>query len=62
MTELLAPVRDEVSFTAAINAGADAVYFGLGQLNMRINSKGIAPNTLPQIVSSAHDKGVKVYI
>ena len=51
MVELLAPVRDEVSFTAAVEAGADAVYFGLGQLNMRINSRGIDLDILPRIVS-----------
>ncbi len=36
----MSPVRDEISFQAAIQAGADAVYFGVGGLNMRINSRG----------------------
>ncbi len=62
MPELLAPVRDEVSFRAAVTAGADAVYFGLGQLNMRVNSKGIDLAILPDIVNFAHDNNVKVYI
>lgn len=60
--ELLAPVRDEVSFRAAVDAGADAVYFGLGQLNMRVNSRGIEPGILPEIVSYAHQNSVRVYI
>ena len=60
--ELLAPVRDEVSFHAAVNAGANAVYFGLGQLNMRVNSRGIELDILPEIVSHAHANSVKVYI
>jgi len=62
MPELLAPVRDEISFTAAVDAGADAVYFGLGQLNMRVNSKGFDIETLPRIVRSAHAKKVKAYV
>ena len=60
--ELLAPVRDRVSFTAAVNAGANSVYFGLGRLNMRANSKGIMPEELGEIVEMAHQKGVKVYV
>ena len=62
MVELLSPVRDETSFTAAAAAGADAVYFGLGQLNMRINSKGIDLGQLPTIVKSAHTKNIKAYV
>lgn len=62
MPELLAPVRDETSFTAAIQAGADAVYFGLGQLNMRINSKGLDIDKLKTVVTRAHDNNTKIYI
>ena len=36
--ELLAPAGDFVSLQAAIDAGADAVYFGLGDFNMRARS------------------------
>ena len=60
--ELLAPVRDEVSFAAAISAGADAVYFGLGHLNMRLNSKGIEVEQLANIVSKAHQQNKKAYV
>ncbi|HRY37001.1 MAG TPA: peptidase U32 family protein [Candidatus Magasanikbacteria bacterium] len=59
---LLAPVRDEISFTAAIDAGADAVYFGIGELNMRLSSKGINLKQLPRFVKKAHQKNVLVYI
>lgn len=59
---LLAPVRDEISFTAAIEAGADAVYFGIGEFNMRFSSKGISLTQLPIFVKKAHQKNVKVYI
>ena len=60
--ELLSPVRDRVSLVAAISAGADAVYFGVGNLNMRSNSKGITLESLADVVKVAHDQGVKVYV
>jgi putative protease len=60
--ELLAPVRDRVSLAAALDAGADSVYFGLGTLNMRSGSKGIDPAELPEIVCQTHQRGVKVYV
>ncbi len=60
--ELLAPVRDLVSLSAAISGGADAVYFGVGDLNMRVNSKGIALEMLAEVVKEAHSQGVKVYV
>lgn len=62
MCELLAPVRDETSFSAVITSGADSIYIGLGTLNMRINSKGIAPEMLSDIVTRAHDVNIKVYV
>ncbi len=62
MCELLAPVRDETSFSAVLNAGADSIYVGLGTLNMRVNSKGIAPKILNDIVQQAHHNNVKVYV
>ncbi|MFZ6014752.1 MAG: peptidase U32 family protein [Patescibacteria group bacterium] len=60
--KILAPVRDEISFTAAVEAGADAVYFGVGELNMRVSSKGIDMEMLPRIVAKAHERGVEVFI
>ena len=36
--ELLAPAGDFICLQAAIDAGADAVYFGLGTFNMRSRS------------------------
>ncbi len=38
--ELLAPVGSMDCLQAAINAGADAIYFGVAQLNMRTRSTG----------------------
>ena len=36
--EIMAPVGSYESLRAAIDAGADSVYFGVGQLNMRSRS------------------------
>ena len=36
--EIMAPVGSYESLTAAIQGGADAVYFGIGHLNMRSKS------------------------
>jgi len=60
--ELLAPVRDKTSLVAAIDAGADSLYFGIGELNMRASSKGITASELNEVVNFAHKKNVKVYI
>lgn len=60
--ELLSPVQDFVSLTAAINAGADAVYFGLASLNMRMGAKNFASKDLGKIVNICHKNGVKAYL
>ena len=36
--EIMAPVGSRESLAAAIQAGADSVYFGIGKLNMRSHS------------------------
>lgn len=59
---LLAPVRDETSLMTAITAGADAVFFGVGFLNMRASSKGITLKQLDKAVRYAHKHKVKVYV
>lgn len=47
--ELLAPAGDFACMVAAINAGADAVYFGLKELNMRVMGKNFTINDLKRI-------------
>lgn len=59
---LLSPVRDETSFAAAVRGGADAVYLGVGELNMRASSAGIEPGELRRIVRKAHGKGIEVFV
>ncbi len=62
MVELLAPVSDRVMLKAAIDAGADCVYFGLNKLNMRAAGKNFTLEELPEIVKQCHDNNVKVFL
>lgn len=61
--EILAPVGDFICLQAALDAGADAVYFGLGILNMRARSGvNFKPSDLPEIATRCHARGVKAYL
>ena len=62
MVELLAPVSDRVMLKAAIDAGADCVYFGLKKLNMRATARNFTLEELPEIVKQCHDSQVKVFL
>jgi putative protease len=61
--EILAPAGDFTCLQAALDAGADAVYFGLGTFNMRARS-GVNFRTedLPEIHRRCREKGVKAYL
>ena len=60
--ELLAPAGDMRSFRAALLAGADAIYLGLGEFNARRNAKNLSLDDLEQACRMAHLAGVKVYL
>ena len=61
--EIMAPVGSYESLRAAIDAGADSVYFGVGQLNMRAQSAAnFTLDDMAQIVAIAHESGVKAYL
>jgi len=62
MVELLAPVSDRIMLKAAIDAGADCVYFGLQKLNMRATGKNFTMEELPEVVKQCHDSNVKVFL
>jgi putative protease len=47
--ELLAPAGDIACFIAAVNAGADAVYFGLKEFNMRDTARNFSLNDLKEL-------------
>lgn len=60
--EILAPAGGPAAFTAAIAAGADAVYIGLGELDARRGADGFAVKELPQLVAQAHAAKVRVHL
>jgi U32 family peptidase len=60
--ELLAPVQDFVSLTAAIQAKADAVYLGVKGLNMRAGAKNFELKDLKKAVDECHKNKVKIYL
>ena len=61
-TELLSPAGDWICLRAAVQNGADAVYFGIKQLNMRTNAKNFEASELKKVVSFCHGKNVKAYL
>ena len=61
--EIMAPVGSYEALAAAIQAGADSVYFGVGKLNMRsASAANFTLDDLAKIVATAHAAGVKTYI
>ena len=62
MLELLAPAGSPEAVTAAIQAGADAVYLGYGDFNARRNAKNFSLEELASAVSYCHVRGARVYL
>ncbi|MDE6527968.1 MAG: U32 family peptidase, partial [Muribaculaceae bacterium] len=61
--EIMAPVGSYESLHAAINAGADAIYFGVEGLNMRARSSvNFTLDDLRNIASICDANGVKSYL
>ena len=61
--EIMSPVGSWESLQAAIQGGANAVYFGVGKLNMRSRSAAnFTVDDLPRIVSIAGEAGVRTYL
>ncbi len=61
--EIMAPVGSWESLAAAIQAGADSVYFGIEHLNMRSRSSAnFTTEDLHKIVDICHQAGVKTYL
>ena len=59
----MAPVGSYESLQAAIKAGANAVYFGVGNLNMRSRSAAnFGLDDLAEIARIAHEHGVRTYL
>ena len=61
--EIMAPVGSMESLSAAIHAGADSVYFGIGKLNMRSHSANpFTVADLRDIARICSENGVKSYL
>lgn len=61
--EIMAPVGSRESLHAALNAGADAVYFGVEGLNMRARSSAnFTLDDLREIAATCSERGVKTYL
>ena len=61
--EIMAPVGSRESLAAALQAGADSVYFGVEQLNMRSHSANhFSIDDLRDIAATCNEAGVKTYL
>ncbi|WP_236973752.1 peptidase U32 family protein [Membranihabitans maritimus] len=61
--ELMAPAGNFEAFTAAIQGGADSIYFGIEQLNMRARATmNFTIDDLPEISNRAKKNDVRTYI
>ncbi len=61
--EVMAPVGSRESLAAAIQAGANSVYFGIGKLNMRSHSANhFTIEDLKDIASTCAEHGIKTYL
>lgn len=61
--EIMAPVGSRESLQAALQAGADSVYFGIEKLNMRAHSAStFTIDDLREIAATCGERGVKTYL
>jgi len=60
--ELMAPAGDWTMLRAAVNSGADAVYFGVDKLNMRAKAKNFSLNDLKKIAEFCRSNNVLSYL
>ena len=61
--EVMAPAGNFEALMAAIQGGADSVYFGIGNLNMRSHSaNNFQPSDLSKIVEICSAHGVRTYL
>jgi len=62
LPELLAPAGDWNCVKAAVENGADAIYFGLDKFNARMRANNFAETDLPKLMPFLHQRGVKGYV
>lgn len=62
LPELMAPAGDWTMLRAAVNSGADAVYFGVDKLNMRAKAKNFSVDDLNNISEFCKGNNVRTYL
>ncbi|MBE6538081.1 MAG: U32 family peptidase [Ruminococcaceae bacterium] len=62
LPELLSPAGSPRALSAAIDAGADAVYFGASAFNARIGAENFTETELREAFETCHAYGVKAYV
>ena len=62
LPELLAPAGDWDCAKAAVENGADAIYFGLDKFNARMRAQNFMESDLPKLIESLHRRGVRGYV
>ncbi len=62
LPELLAPAGDWDCVKAAVENGADAIYFGLEKFNARMRANNFTEADLPKLMEFLHRRGVKGYV
>ena len=62
MVELLAPAGNFISLTSALKNGADAVYIGLEDMNMRVNASNFSLEDIKKASEMTRKYGAKLYV
>lgn len=62
MAELLAPAGNFIALRAVLENGADAVYIGLNDYNMRANANNFSLNNLKEVSKTASEYSAKTYL
>src|SRR5579859_3949759 len=62
LPELLAPAGDWECARAAVENGADAIYFGLEKFNARMRAHNFTVGDLPKLMEFLHRRGVRGYV
>ncbi|UKP00073.1 U32 family peptidase [Nostoc sp. UHCC 0870] len=60
--EILAPAGNWECAKAAVENGADAIYFGLDRFNARMRAQNFTEADLPELMTFLHHRGVKGYV
>ena len=60
--ELLAPAGNWECARAAVENGADAIYFGLSRFNARMRADNFTETDLPALMEFLHRRGVRGYV